>query len=308
MTKPRHSAAGYLRLMQMSRVSLFVFVEGWSDRNVYDRICKDYCNRLDLSFEVRTSAELPDSGSGKQALLAFFEFLRNRRSLCADFQGKVTGALFFIDKDVDELLGTRRRSDHVVYTEYYDLENYAVAHGDLVVAGAGAAGLDEGSVRAGLLPNDLWRQTAISTWVEWIALCLMARLGRASCPVTYRRISQINARPYSPTDLGLLATYAAALQAALGATNVQFDFEFGRTLLYVKRLLRAGEADRVFKGKWYKYFLADDLRRIAGARPINSNGLEERVVDMLKMTLDVTQPWSNRYRESIQRLVAIGLT
>jgi hypothetical protein len=37
-----------------------------------------------------------------------------------NFKGKNTGVLFFLDKNVDDLLRKQRRSEHVVYTQYIE--------------------------------------------------------------------------------------------------------------------------------------------------------------------------------------------
>jgi RNA polymerase sigma-70 factor (ECF subfamily) len=41
-------------------------------------------------------------------------------------------ALFYVDKDVDDLLRIRRRSEHFIYSEFYDVLNHIFRNGDLV--------------------------------------------------------------------------------------------------------------------------------------------------------------------------------
>jgi hypothetical protein len=300
MSRLTHTASGFLRLMQMSRIRLFVFVEGWSDRNIYDRICRATCEPLSERYEVRTAAELP-SGGGKDALLAFFTFLRRRGALLHALQGKWTGILFFLDKDIDDILRIKKRSPHVVYTEFYDLENYVFAYGDLVRAGAAAASLDEAAVHAALSPSDAWRRRAALAWLDWLVLCVAARKRRAPCKVTYRRPSPLNSAPWSPTDPNVLAAHEAILQTALNESPPAFAALLASVRRTVIRIARHGAIDRVFKGKWYKYFLAHDLVHAARGRQVNAAGLEDRLVEMLKLTLDVHGAWASRYHFAIKK-------
>lgn len=303
MTRLRHSNAAFVRSMQMSRVRLFVFVEGWSDRNIYDRICKATCDPIGERYEVRTSVELP-TGGGKDALIAFFLYLRKRGALLHSFKGKWTGVLFFLDKDIDDILRRRRRSPHVVYTEFYDLENSVFVYGDLVRGGAAAASLDENSVRAVIPSPQEWRRRAAQAWLDWVVLCVAARKKKARCAVTYRRPSPINLTPYAPADPAALAVHEGILGASLNESPQAVATILASARATVLRIVRLGAIDRVFKGKWYKYFMAHDLLRAARGRQINQSGLEDRIVEMLKMTLDVNAAWADRYRTAILRVLA----
>jgi hypothetical protein len=304
MSRLRHSFGGFLRLIQMSQQQMFVFVEGWSDRNVYDRMCALQCVPAGVRHEVRTANELPGAPSGKEALLEFFAYLRRRKALLDDFKGKKTVTLFFLDKDVDDILRRRRRSAHVVYTEYYDLESYLYIFGDLPFAAAAAASLDEATVRQALPNSRTWRAAAAYAWRDWVVLCLAARITDASCAATYRRPSPINQPVYANTNAPAYAQFLAALAVASCLSSAVFNALIARIEQLVGALLRRGEFDRVFKGKWYKYFIAHDLRRIAGTRAINSNGLEERVTEMLRITIDLGAPWTTRYGFAINAAIA----
>ena len=76
MSRPRHSYAGQLRLMQLSASDLFVFVEGKrSDPYFYAGIVASV-PELHARYEICTARQLPGETGGKQALLSFFSFLR----------------------------------------------------------------------------------------------------------------------------------------------------------------------------------------------------------------------------------------
>ena len=160
--------------MQMSTFSLFVFVEGLTDRYIYSQIADSECRNLGTNFSLVTAEELLGSGGGKAVLLSFFDYLKSRASLVDVFQSKTTASIFFLDKDVDDFLRRKRRSDHVVYTETYDIESYLFIHGDLCQATAASAPLDIGSVRTGIGDYNKWRYRAAVTWKNWVTLCLFA--------------------------------------------------------------------------------------------------------------------------------------
>ena len=116
MPRPQHSLKGLQRRLQMSTHSIFVFVEGTLDRYFVGRVCQAQLGNSD--YELASSADVPEAiGSGKGALLALYRFLRLRANLRDEFQGKRTCCLFFLDKDIDDVLNTRARSSHVVYTD-----------------------------------------------------------------------------------------------------------------------------------------------------------------------------------------------
>src|SRR5438445_2421225 len=157
MSRLFHSWAGFARGMQISRTQLFVFIEGQdNDPYFYSKICESVCVPAGVSYEHRVARELPGGAGGKGALLIFFQYLRRKRLLLSDFKGKRTAAVFFLDKDIDDVLRTRVRSPHVVYTEYYDVENHLFAAADLAEAAAAAASFDKLAIAAALRNEAEW--------------------------------------------------------------------------------------------------------------------------------------------------------
>src|SRR5262249_11363245 len=143
MSRLRRSVNGYLRSMQMSSHALFVFVEGKSsDPYFYGKICHSAMSQSGKTYCICRAAELPGSTGGKQAVLGFFQYLRNRGSLLDDFKGKKTAMLFFVDKDIADFLHRRLRSEYLCYTAYYNVENYIFRHGDLAEGGALASSME----------------------------------------------------------------------------------------------------------------------------------------------------------------------
>ena len=156
--------------MQISGQGLYIFVEGDSDKFVYSRLADSECKGCRVDYLVVSGEDIRGGGGGKNVLLGFFDYLRRMRSLVDIFKGSTTVSIFFLDKDIDDLLRTKRRSAHVVYTQHYDIEAYYFIHGDLCTAAATSASLDIGSVRAMISDYSLWRRQAATCWKEWVKL------------------------------------------------------------------------------------------------------------------------------------------
>src|SRR5579863_3356375 len=292
------SYASFRRRMQLSEARLFVFVEGWTERYFYDGICNSLLSPRGIKYQLCPAHEISGQGGGKQALLVFYEYLDASRSLIDEFKGKRTGAIFFLDKDIDDLLNRCKSSEHIVYTEYYEVENYVVAYGDLVESTAAAAALDRESVRRGLAPgSDSWRRDAAANWKEWIKLCIFTQTRKMNHLCNYKVCSRINPAPYAPIDRTLHANWLADLERHSSLTSIDFKRVLRRISRTVERIYDENNHDLVFKGKWYFEFLAESVRRIAGSRPYNSNGLEDRLLACLQQSLNFQDTWTGRFKD-----------
>ncbi|MDP3260716.1 MAG: hypothetical protein Q8M34_09050, partial [Thermodesulfovibrionales bacterium] len=116
MSTPRlvHSRSGYLRYMQMSKASLFALCEGKDlDPFFYGQICKCVCAQRGTIYEICKASELPPHAGGKTTLIEFYDYLRRKGCLVSTLGGKITRVVLFLDKDIDDLTKSRRRSAHV---------------------------------------------------------------------------------------------------------------------------------------------------------------------------------------------------
>ena len=304
MSRPAYSRRGFRRLMQMSKDQVWVFVEGKADRYVYSRLTEAECAPRYIKFRVVIAEELPGGQGGKPGLDAFFIYLRRKGSLVDIFHGKRTVSVFFYDKDVDDFRSKKRRSPHVLYTEGYETENYCFMYGDLPNAAAAAGELDLPTVRAGLDPPEVWRRRAAESWKAWVELCFFAGVEGTGCGVTYGRQSPIHDGPYGPVNPHRRAGFIRALRTAYGGTAGEFNNALLRRTGRVDRLFREGEFDRVFKGKWYSAFLAEDIDRIAAGRRYNTRSLEDKLISQLASSLDLDAEWAMSLRGSLRELIA----
>lgn len=304
MKRLTHCFKAYLRYMQISRHEVFVFVEGKvTDPYFYGKICDSVCPPAGVSHEICRSQELSNGNGGKQILISFFEYLRRKSALVHTFEGKSTGVIFFLDKDVDDLLRTQRRSEHVVYTLYYDVENHIFVEGDLVEATAASASMDTREVLACIGDCDCWRREAAEQWKRWVTLCVLVAKKKIDSECNYRVTSRINNPLHGPVDQAAYLHRLQRIQGELGLAARQFKRASRRVSRLVDDIYAQGEYDRVFKGRWYSTLLAATIRDRTGNRPIDSTGLETRLVSNAALTLDFGKPWAEYFKEPLRNLV-----
>lgn len=308
MSRLDHPFAGYLRYMQMSRSTLFVFTESADvDRYFYSMLVDPVCRREGITYQLVTAAELSGGDGGKQILLSFFDYLRGRSSLVDRFKDKITLSVFFVDKDVDDYRRAKRRSAHIIYTETYEVENYLFMYGDLCQAVGASASLDIASVHTCIGDYSEWRKKAASNWKDWVKLCLFSALHTVASSRNYGRyVSPINQGCYGALLTNEYAHQLATIQNQSGVPPYRFERSFKQLSHHVDKLYDIDRYDKVFKGKWYFPFLREDICRIAGSRHYDRSGIQKRFVNCLASSLNFGDAWAEIFREPLQRLIALS--
>jgi hypothetical protein len=305
MARLVRTPVGYVRSLQMSRVKLNVFVEGDVDSFFYGQICQ-----LELggpfNYTLKDSRQLPTPGQGKSHLLKHFESMRRHGLLVIDFKGQKSSSIFFVDKDVDDRRRTKKRSIHLVYTEYYDVENYIYRYGKLVRAVAAACFKDTAVVAAAIPVPDEWSARAASLWKGWLKLCLYSSLYATSSGCNYRASSQVNAGPAGPIDAVLYGRRLAEVEGVSGLSSLAFQARFTRLSRAVDRCYVAGRQDEIFRGKWYPILLSDELKALGIATGAATNALPSRLTEGLLLSLDFSQPWADYLRQAVKVVAALA--
>jgi len=307
-SRPRHSWEGYVQMMQMSLKRLWIFVEGSRDRPFYAGICDSNASLGSVPYEVALAEEVPGfSGNGKSALLGLYCYLSDRRMLISSSAGGVAATLFMLDKDLDDSRRTMARSPHVVYTHYFSMENYLFRFGKLCTALAAAARLDAQSVRKQVGTDPVaWTRRAATNWKPWVKYCVLVnQLGLARLRTYGLNTSPMHGRPYGAVDGGHQRSLYAAARTNSGLRASEFRGHLHRVSGYVDRLYSRRQHDRVFNGKWYKTFLAEDAKRAAGGRHYSRARLQERIADCLLTTLNFRGRWAARFHRAIDRTVGL---
>ena len=248
------------------------------------------------------SSEL-GNGAGKTALLAFHDFLRKKKSLINSFKNKTTVSIFFLDKDVDDFLRTKRRSIHIVYTEYYEQENYLFIHGNLCDAAACSASLAIASVKQRISNYDKWRMSAADNWREWVKLCFFSIVHKLHSEQYYsRQISQINNGTTNQIENTKHQLYLKSLQSKSGLSKTNFEMRFNQISVKIDKLYDQRKYDLVFKGKWYVHFLTDEIKKLTNT----PNYVEQSIIHNLATSLDYNDTWTDHFKNPMRNLITIA--
>lgn len=305
MNRLHHSYSGHLRSMQQSATQLFVFVEGKKcDPFFFAGICSTALNQQ-LRYEVSTARQIPGDTGGKQALIAFFNFLRQRRSLVSTLGGQRTACVFFLDKDMDDLQHRKKRSPHAIYTQHYDVQNYVFQHGDLVTGTAAAASVDPRRLQGDLGDASRWCKQVATLWRDWIALCLRLLEDGIQCEANYRVLSRVQTCYYGPTDVGVHQALTRRLARRAGVPVAEFRRRLSSTTDKVERYFARGEHHRVFKGKWFAAILADHVDQIMAGNPYDGNGLAGRLPSTIAATMDFSEAWADHFKQPLRNIAAL---
>jgi hypothetical protein len=293
VTRLVHSNGGFLRSIQMSSADLIALTEGLLDRPFFGCLLAPILrSKPHLRMTMRSAQELPDRSGGKGALISYFEFLRRSSRLVSDLDGKRTVVLFLLDKDLDDVTHSRQKSEHVIYTTYFDVESYLFHHGDLVSACAAATML-EPEVFSALRNGETWTRRRAIAWRLWVTLCVFEVRFRCSAGGNYG----ICPSPVHDPDTDELRADAfeqrlALLQQRCGFSVARFAKLWKLATALIDRYYARGQSTKVFKGKWYAWLLARDVRAIAAGRDADIDRLERRITQHLLQTLDFRADWA----------------
>jgi hypothetical protein len=277
--------------MQMSSVQVFIFVEGkQNDPFFFAGVCSTI-KRPRFSFEICTASQLTAASGGKQALLTFFTYLRRAKRLVSSLSGKKTACIFFVDKDVDDIQRIQKRSHHLVYTEYYDVQNYIFEHGDVLTGAAAAASVDPALLLTSLADSSAWCARMAQEWQDWITLCLFVLKEGIHSVANYGVPSRMQTRPCGPTDQTVHKTFLSRLQRKSRLPSATFRQRHKKLSDRIDSYYRQGQHHYIFKGKWFAAILSDEIEMLMSGRPYDNGGLERRLPSAIAATLDFLETW-----------------
>jgi hypothetical protein len=294
----------------MSRDQIFIFVEGRDlDPDIYSKICAPICEAAGKNYEIiiadrfsnLTPGSTPVGGGGKKILTLFFEHLRDNHCLVDQSGPNAKLSMFYLDKDVDDVLNSIYISDHIVYTQYYCIENHLFCEGNLVDSIATAGSIDVNRVRSRIPDPKAWRQQASVLWRDWIALCLAARKLKLTHPVSYSINHPItNSLADSLTNRSQLFTCISQMHQQSGLAIDTFNRRITWAYLVTDRMFHRANHDLLFKGKWYRVFALRELDIAAGGRIYNKNGATDRLMGSLIASTPFNGQWTEHFTQPLQ--------
>ncbi|MER6359858.1 hypothetical protein [Kitasatospora sp. NPDC001527] len=290
--------------MQMSSIEFFAFVEGVNvDGFVHGMNCDRALAAMHVSYRVSPADQLPGDGGGKTRLSSYFEFLKENSALANEFKGKKTVVAFFMDKDLDDRIGRSIASDHVLYTDFYDVENHVFHEGDVARAVAAACSLPPNWCREEFGDKGSWQELAARLWCDWVRLCYASQMLGVSKESNYGRPSPLNPVPHGPSDEIITAqfeakSHAAARKATGGSCN---SWHMRRN--DVNTAYDTGRWDEVFKGKWYGPILASHILARSPNR-VDKMHLAASLVKQVAATMNFDSPWAISTQGRLKKLAS----
>jgi hypothetical protein len=293
--------------MQMSASRAFILVEGRdTDVFFYDEICRPVCEAASVPYDV-VRADRVSTGGGKSALLDLYSFLKAKHSLINCWKGVPKVCIFYLDKDVDDVLKSTLHSLHIVYTPSYNVENLLFALADLVRAAA-ASSLAASHLQPRIVDSAAWTRRVADLWKDFVTLCLFSLKHRANCDCTYAcSTSPLNLPPDAPAIPAEIDARKAQVRQLLGLSEPQFERLYGAASRLVERIYRAGRHDVIFNGKWYRAAMIREIQLAAGSA-YKPHALSNSIMAALRATLDFSGTWADHFRRPLQELLVISVT
>jgi hypothetical protein len=299
-----HSLNAYLRYMQMSQAVLFAFVEGQDvDPYFFGQICGLVANQRLITYQICRANEIQSNSGGKEALLVFYDFLRRRSSLRSNLGGKKTIAVLFMDKDIDDITRRCRRSRHLIYTRYYDVQNEIFLNGHLCQGCASAASVDPARLAPLLSDSHAWCKHAAQRWQDWVVLCIIAKIKNISQVSNYRVHSKVQNPKTGDVHPPTLKIRIKEMALKSAMARADFDALLASVKKKVRKLYSSGQQDKVFKGKWYPALLDQDIKRLMGQSAFDRQGFSARVTSAVAATLGFTDTWADYYLDRLADLI-----
>ncbi|OUD15404.1 DUF4435 domain-containing protein [Thioflexithrix psekupsensis] len=288
MNRLQHSASATQRAMQISDYRLFVFVEGQSDSFFYGNICEDLCSER-LKYHIYCANKTPfceewgeqKKLSGKSGVLELYSCFKTNGLLLFEFQGNKKASVFFLDKDIDDLLNKKINSEHVIYTEYYDIENHIFVNGNVIKGAASAMNMDIQEVR-GIIPNvHEWTIKVATQWKSYVEFCFFAIKAHkvvANCRYGEHQL---------PKQFDFVG------EPDILSDDIDRDI-YHQCIQSLDNLYQQNKHNMVFKGKWY----ADLLDRDLGGK-----GKHKELLIAIAATLNFNEEWANYFKHPLRKLL-----
>ena len=286
----QYTRDAFLRRVAMSYdASVFVLVEGKVfDPYFAEQLCATSAKLRKAGYEIRLISQVKtDSGlsaGGKDAVISFFDYCKRNDRLRQRNAGGDRVVAFMVDRDCQHITGGMRRSPHVIYTLYADVEAHIFFDADELEALSLAASLDSATGMDLFQALGDWRRTVADTWRPWIELCCIADATRSRCWVGFgspkslihdgKRCGVINSKA--------LAEASKAVRDSSPLAGAVFDSRKDLVLSRIASTYRTRKQASLLKGKWLPIqltFLVDDFFKSGakGEHEWHAKGFKESI-------------------------------
>lgn len=302
----RKFSAMLRRIQIAEKDSYFFFVEGRErDPHFYEGIC-DQVKEIEGKYCIYPADTLSAEGGGKQVLISFWQYTKEKDALHGTFEGKSKIVGFFLDKDIDDVRGICETCRHIVYTEYYDVENYLFAHGNLVSAVAASISVPKYQLCDAPFASTQWCDVIAANWKEWIALCLTSERLGLRCGINFSRPSVVQSSFSQGIDTDKLNHCLEDMKKVCEHhTDKDLLDQYSSSLRFVEDHMRLHGIHSIFKGKCFFYAIADAVRLYMGSQKYtNKKSLDACIAASLATSLDFSLDWTLSQRRRILAMMS----
>lgn len=280
------SVDGFARRVMMGGAVVHAVIEGRRiDPVFYDRLLDALLPNITHEVTLVEQITLPSqkTAGGKTAVLGVYDHLRRSRKLSQTLNSGMRSIALFVDRDFDHYKNTRRRSAHVIYTQYHDVESEVWHFGDFARALASALSLTrpEAEKIAKSIGDPL--EWLSARWSEWIELCCLAACMQSHCEVRASQASRIHdaGGRLQHAELRRLETKirSTARKANAGAVEARVRRRFARDK-------RSADLPLLVPGKWISREIAVEIRNLIAGQPVDLSALESGLLPALIDTID----------------------
>lgn len=298
--KPKRSAGGLARLMQMSDVELYVIVEGRDhDRPHYERLLQACPSTMSKKIQIRLAEQIDIKGisaGGKSHALTIYEFLKKENYLHQRSSLGNTTIVFMLDRDRDDFIDRALISDHIIYTHGTDVESDILLNADIwsaigVAYGIDLAVLDVLQDRVGRPP-----ETLFLLWKEWIILGLVALECGVAEGARWAQMSEVNSQKFGFPDSELSDKIGQSLIA--NSSQQKYILARKKAQDFVQ-----SKGVKLLKGRWIARYISYIIQSNLSSEIMCTNIRSESVIKICLATIRYSGDWFNEYEMRLSKLL-----
>ncbi len=304
MSRLVHNINAHFKSLQISRNNLFIIIEGKThDPYFYNEICHIVCKNK-IRFVIIKSQEIKAKAPGKTGLLEYYKYLLKKKKLSSTYKRKKMSIVFFADKDIDDILLIKCKTNHLIYTKYYNIENHLFINGDLIQAIASTASLPRDIIERWITDVNLFLKNTAELWKEWLILCILTKKIGINCEHNYGSHSRIHCKKTGALNKKEYTKYLKKIEKSSKLTSTNFKARLNRIIKLVNSYYNNNNQDLIFKGNWYTSLIKLQLDNQFGIKNYYNNGFEKRLETALLSRMEFNEDWTKDFILPFQKIIS----
>ena len=135
-------------------------------------------------------------------------------------------------------------------------------------------------------------------------ILFFSRYKNVNCICNYGVPSKLQKSPYDKVDSAEYNKYLNILKSRSNLTEIGFKRIFNRISRKVDEIYDVNQHNLVFNGKWFIFFLVEDIKTLAGNQSYIRSSLHDRLITSLQLTLNASHSWSSKYSSVFKKLIS----